>query len=52
MNADMVGSEPYRGLVVRKGRRTLVEKVDLWPMPMARPTWGRVRFAPDMDTQH
>ena len=44
--------DPTRGMTVSKGNETLARRKDLWSMSMAWPSWGRVRFAPDMDTQH
>ena len=42
--------DPTRGLAMRKGRETLAEGEDLCLLPITWPPWGRVRFAPKMDT--
>ena len=47
-SVDMVGSK----MAMSKGEETLVEVKDLWSVLMAWPSWERVRFALDMDTQH
>ena len=45
-------SDSTRGTTMSKGNGTLARRKDLWSMPTVWPSWGRVRFAPDMDTQH
>ena len=51
-SANMVRSRPYTRNAVSKGEETLAEVKDLWSMTTAWPSWGRVRFALDMDTQY
>ena len=41
-----------RGMVVSNGEEMLVEVKDLWFVPKAWLSWGRVRFAPNTDNQH
>ena len=43
---------PTRGMAMSKGEETLAIGKDLWSVPTAWSSWGRVRFAPNIDTQH
>ena len=50
-NADPVGSELHMWNCYEQRKGTLAGRKDIWSVPMAWPSWGRVRFAPNMDTQ-
>jgi len=44
--------DPTSGMVVSKGEEMLAEVKDLWSVPTAWTSWGRVRFSSDTDIQH
>ena len=51
-NVDVAGSGLYMWNDREQRKGMLVERRDLWSVPTMSPSWGRVKFAPDMDTQY
>ena len=51
-NVDVAGSGIYMWNDREQRKGMLVERRDLWSVPTMSPSWGRVKFAPDMDTQY